>query len=291
MAEICHRGVAKATYSVIIPTKDGERLLDVTVNSILTQSRQPEKIVIVDDASKEPTKEVLEKLRLESPKICIVQLKHNEPYNFNRVPKLINLATKQLQGKEQFILLSGDDTFYPNNYVEILLKKFGLNGKLRIASGQMFGIVNAGTKPAPHGTGRLIEGEFFRGSIPFPTNPSWESGILEKAIDLKFKIELFPEVCFKHLRAYSNYSIRTFGHGCYVLDHWSFYVFLRFLAYLFTVKRTVLKRTQAFYFLLGYIEYCLTRPAKDPKTEAKIAQKQVIMNFVRRVIRKALRRT
>lgn len=275
---------------MIIPTKDGEHLLDVTVNSILTQSRQPEKIIIVDDASKQPTKEVLEKLRLENPKICVIRLTHNEPYNFNRVPKLINLATNQLEGKEQFILLSGDDTAYPRNYVETLLKKFGLDKKLKIASGQILGIVNAGSTPAPQGTGRLIEGEFFRHSLPFSTNPSWESGILEKALDLKFKIKLFPDLFFKHLRAYSNYSVRTFGHGCYVLDHWSFYVFLRFFGYIFTVSRAGLKRRHAFYFLLGYIEYCLIRPAKDPKTEAKTLQKQMIVNLVRRIIRKVLRR-
>lgn len=61
--------MSQSLVSVVIPVYNGEQYLAATVNSILTQQYQNIELILVDDGSKDNSKELIKKLALQDPRI------------------------------------------------------------------------------------------------------------------------------------------------------------------------------------------------------------------------------
>ena len=64
---------AKTLISVIIPTYNGTRFLEATLQSVLSQTLAPIEIIVVDDESRDDTVNLIERLRELSPLIKLIQ--------------------------------------------------------------------------------------------------------------------------------------------------------------------------------------------------------------------------
>lgn len=171
------RSATKSSYSVIIPSKNGEATIRQTLNSLLEQTIRPVTVIVIDDASTDRTPEILN----DYPEIRTVCLDHNLPKDFSRVPKLINLGFSQIAAPCDYVMISGDDCIFPARYVELLLSEFERDPNLLIVSGSHMAqkIVE---EASPHGAGRIIEYRFLRSILPFPESIGWESWVLFKAL-------------------------------------------------------------------------------------------------------------
>jgi len=270
-------------YAVVIPCKDGAKHIAETLDSLLGQTIKPHQIIVVDDASKDETPNILRKYPVSA-----IRLEHDKPRNFIRVPELINLGLREINDCD-YLMISGDDSVYPAQYAEKLIRKFEEDPFLKIASGdisrkKLLGKVKpcegSGTK-APQGSGRMFDYKWLREYTPFPRSIGWESGILFRALQEGFKVKCLEDVTFEHHREYSDYSIRTFGHSMHVLGYPLLFVIGRVAkSFLFP---GAFKRKQLFYQVLGYIEYKFThQPQLDIKEYVKRAQNDRIVNFLRK---------
>lgn len=268
------------SYAVIIPCKDGEATIEETLNSVLSQTVSAQRIIVVDDASRDRTPMILAKF----PQIKTIRLEHSYPKNFQRIPKLINLATRYVPLNCKYLMLLGDDSILQGTYVEKLLSQFRRNPRLKIASGSMSKAKNiTGLSRLPSGSGRLFDLGFLRKHLPFPESIGWESWVLFKGLQ-EGEIASFPNVSFQHERHYGTYSIRTFGQSMYVLGYPTLFVVMR------SVKDFLLngygRRSHSFYLLLGYAEFCLTRQKQlvDVKKFVRQTQNERLVKFLKRYL-------
>lgn len=245
--------MVEPAYTVLIPCKNGEKNIEQTLQSIFSQSIQPKRIIVVDDASKDGTPQILRKY----PEILTIRLEHNLPRDFARVPRLINLMLQHVSEPNGFIMISGDDCIYPKDYVELLLEEFEKAPQLLVASGSHMEqkIIE---EASPHGAGRVILYSFFKQVLPFPETIGWESWILFKALQNGGKVKRFPNVSYQHLKPYSSSSVWTFGQSMYELGYPLWFVFARFL------KNVLFEpnKLQQFTMLGGFLEFKLKRKHK-----------------------------
>lgn len=263
---------------MIIPCKDGEATIEKTLNALLSQTVKAQKIIVVDDASRDQTPVILRKF----PQIKTLRLEHDYPKNFQRVPKLINIATRYLPQNCEYLMLLGDDSVLQRDYVEKLIAKFKQNPKLKIASGSISTKGNIeGLARQPSGSGRLFDAGFLRKHLPFPETIGWESWILFKGLQ-EGEIASFPDVHFEHERHYGVYSIRTFGQSMYTLGYPALFVIARFLKD--SLYSDYSSRFHSLYLILGYVEFWITgqKQLDDVKSFVGSAQKARLVSFIRR---------
>jgi len=268
----------QASYAVIIPCKDGEATIEKTLNALSSQTVKAQKIIVIDDASHDQTPVILRKF----PQIKVLRLEHDYPKNFQRVPRLLNMATRYVPQNCEYLMLLGDDSILQKDYAEKLIAKFKKNPKLKIASGSMSGTSNVrGLARHPSGSGRMFDLGFLRNHLPFPESIGWESWILFKGLQ-EGEIANFPDACYEHERSYGVYSIRTFGQSMYTLGYPALFVIARFLKDFFFSEYS--SRFHSFYLLLGYAEFYVTGQKRlvDVVGFVRKTQTERLVNFLRR---------
>jgi glycosyltransferase involved in cell wall biosynthesis len=236
--------------TVLIPCRDGESTLRATIKSLLNQTVKTF-IVVADDASVDDTPKILKEFS-ETDRVHSVRYPRREPKNYARVPVLLNMAAKIAQ-ESDFYMISGDDCFYPPDYISNLIE-FMQRDKVELAAGFCGDEIPA----APHGSGRVISAALFKEITPFPQSIGWESWMLYKTMSMGKKIAVYP-IRFEHGRKYSLGSTWTFGHSAYVNG----------VPFIFTVLRSVKSLVlgthtpiNALSIVLGHLEYMLRKPEK-----------------------------
>lgn len=107
--------ITPGSIAVIIPTYNQEAFLAEAVESVFAQTRLPDQVFIVNDASTDGTNKVAEELVKKYPLISYLPLKSN-----SGVAVACNMAL-ELVTAEFVVRLDGDDTL-PPNYLEMLAK-------------------------------------------------------------------------------------------------------------------------------------------------------------------------
>jgi glycosyltransferase involved in cell wall biosynthesis len=269
--------MADMRYTVVIPCKDGETTIERTLQSLYSQSIPATEIIVIDDASKDRTPQILKK----HAKVRAIRLEHNLPRSWARVPKLINLALDNMSKPVSYVMISGDDCLFPPTYVEALLKEFEKNPRLLICSGTHMKQKIVG-EAAPHGAGRVFRYAFLGKILPFPVTIGWESWVLFKALESGGKTARVSTVSFDHLKPYSSGSVWTFGHSMYELGYPFWFVLGR------CAKNIVFEshKLQQLQMLRGYVEYMIKRkPRLDVAAFVSRYQKQRVRNFFARLLK------
>ena len=99
--------------SIYVPVYNGQNTIESCINSILSQTVKPNKILVINDNSTDKTAEILKKY---SDKIEIINNKKNLGVSYIR-----NLATNYLKSK--FIASIDADVELTNNWLEKLIDK------------------------------------------------------------------------------------------------------------------------------------------------------------------------
>ncbi|MDO6807144.1 glycosyltransferase family 2 protein [Zobellia galactanivorans] len=126
-------------YYVIVPAHNEEGFLADTLNSILRQSLQPKRVVVVNDNSTDNTEAIIDQFRALSP----IFTKLNTLSSTEHMPgsKVINAFDKGLQLLDkdyEFIVKLDADLILPDNYFEKIAYIFRGQPKVGIAGGFIY---------------------------------------------------------------------------------------------------------------------------------------------------------
>ena len=126
-------------YYVIVPAHNEEGFLADTLNSILRQSLQPKRVIVVNDNSTDDTEDIIDQFVALSP----IFEKLNTRSSTEHMPgsKVINAFNKGLQLLDEnydFVVKLDADVILPDNYFEKIVYIFRGQPKVGIAGGFIY---------------------------------------------------------------------------------------------------------------------------------------------------------
>ena len=112
-------------YVLITPARNEEAFIEKTLDSVIRQTRLPERWVIVDDGSTDRTAEIVEKYAKGNPWIELVRRAQRPDRNFAGKAHAFNAGFERVQSLDFDVIgnLDADISFEPD-YFEFLLGKF-----------------------------------------------------------------------------------------------------------------------------------------------------------------------
>ena len=121
-------------YVLITPARNEAEFIRKTLESVTTQTVVPEKWVIVDDGSTDPTADIIKDFQQRFDWIELIQQPPRSNRNFAGKADAVNLAYKSLDSIEFHVVgnLDADVSFEPG-YMEFLMTKFQADPKLGVA--------------------------------------------------------------------------------------------------------------------------------------------------------------
>jgi glycosyltransferase involved in cell wall biosynthesis len=214
------------TYYVFFPVRDGEKTIKSVMDSLINQTIQPKKIIVVDDGSSDKTTEILSKF--QNSKLISIIRTESKTRDFKRIPKLWNMC---LQKEYDFQMIGAGDCIFENTYAEKILQKFSEDSKLVVASGDF----KNGKSHMPHGAGRFVKQDFFFSNYEkYPDIIGYETEILLKAELKKYNVKIFNKIVFDHVDELGHsHNFSEFGQGMRALGYHPLYVFGRFILEIF----------------------------------------------------------
>jgi glycosyltransferase involved in cell wall biosynthesis len=130
----------KNRYIVITPARDEERTIELTIESMLAQTRKPLRWVIVDDGSTDQTRALVEKHLAANPWITLMQ-RENRGFRAlgGGVVDAFNEGFEPVRALPwDFVVKLDADLSFDAHYFENLLRRFDSDPKLGMASGKTF---------------------------------------------------------------------------------------------------------------------------------------------------------
>ncbi len=115
--------------SVCIATFNGEKYIELQINSIIKQLDSFDEVIIVDDCSKDNTLKIIQSLNDTRIKIYQNDVNNGHVYSFSRA---IELATKKI------IFMSDQDDIWTNNRLILMKEKLLNSSALLLTSNSEF---------------------------------------------------------------------------------------------------------------------------------------------------------
>jgi glycosyltransferase involved in cell wall biosynthesis len=121
-------------YVLITPAHNEERFIMKTLDSMVAQTRLPERWVIVDDGSADRTAEIIEKYAARYPWIELVKRPHRMDRSFAGKVHAFNAGLERVRSVQFEVVgnLDADLSFDPD-YLEFLIGKFAEDPALGVA--------------------------------------------------------------------------------------------------------------------------------------------------------------
>lgn len=197
-----------SSYWALVTVKNGERTIERSLESLLSQSAPPSLVCIVDDGSTDSTPAIVARVRAAHPEQVHVITLPDRGYDSRRIVHNWNVACDHVResGREyDYLLISSDDIVLPPDYVKRLMDEMGSDQKLVVASGSR-GLQPSDFMLLPEGAGRLIRMSFFKEiGYRHPPYYGYEPWILYKAMQMGYRVRKFTDLTYGHER--------TFGIG------------------------------------------------------------------------------
>jgi len=121
-------------YVLITPAHNEAAFIQKTINSVIAQTRLPERWVIVDDGSTDRTAEIVRSYAKRFPWIDIIQRPQRRERSFADKVHAFNAGLERVQSLPFEVIgnLDADLSFDPD-YLELLIRKFSIDPKLGVA--------------------------------------------------------------------------------------------------------------------------------------------------------------
>ena len=110
----------KDLVSIVLPTYNGSKYLEQSINSVLNQSYDNLELIIVNDCSKDDTADIAERMAKKDGRIRVIHNKENQ-----KLPRSLNIGFSYAKG-EYWTWTSDDNRFHGDalkKMVDILMKK------------------------------------------------------------------------------------------------------------------------------------------------------------------------
>ena len=126
-------------FGIVIPAHNEADHIDQCLNSFITQTLKPDKLVIVDDNSTDDTSRILSEFDSQYSWIEVVSFKSSEQHLPGaKVVRAFNHGLAQMDDSIEFIGKFDADIILPVNYFEEVFNEFERNGQLGICSGLLY---------------------------------------------------------------------------------------------------------------------------------------------------------
>lgn len=275
-------------YIVISPVKNEGKFINLTIDSMNLQTIKPVLWVIVNDGSKDNTKEIVEKFCKTNDWVKLVNRQDQGSRKRGKgVVEAFYAGYETLNQEYDFIVkLDGDVSFKPD-YFERLLSEFEINPHLGIAGGGLYekpdgrNWVLMTSKDHVRGCTKIYRYTCFKEIGGIVSSMGWD-GIDEwKALSLGWKIRSFLETEIYHYRytgAATGYlkSWIEQGNGAYRMGYHPLYIFARGF-------RRMVERP----YVIGGVAMVLSYLISWLRKDDMLAEPSVI-NFIRRTQMKKL---
>lgn len=216
------------SYWVVVVAKNAAKHLRSTLDSLLSQTLTPERVIVVDDGSTDATPEILARCRRGHAKVVSYITLPDKGYDIRRVPRNINSAWKKAETiglRTNYFMISGDDCTYQLHYAETLVSRMDSLPSLVVTSGQHSSAGNPLEEHVPSGSGRIVRCSFWREiGGGYPVRAGWESWLLHRALEKGLDVRLYSEVSFEHVRPRgARHQFLYWGAAMYTLGYHPLY--------------------------------------------------------------------
>lgn len=246
----------------VVPARNEESRIGLTLESLLKQTLRIEKIIIVDDGSTDRTAEIARQYGE------VVSLPSHEKSYTGRpeLAHVLNEGLKRIPDDCDYVLIVGADHVLPEDYLEKLIIRM-VQEDVKIASGHIKG--EPYHPDMPRGSGRLYDFKLLKEVGFFPVNWGWESYVIFKAMQMGFKVKQFKDIDAGRARPTSMDRKKLYYYG----------KAMRALGYdfLYVLGRSILRRSWS--MIKGYLSKDVTRYDDI----ADFVKKWQRKNFVRRI--------
>jgi glycosyltransferase involved in cell wall biosynthesis len=123
-------------YYIVIPSYNEEALIALTLESLISQTVLPSKIVVVNDNSTDKTAEIVLAFAKENPFISLVN-KTSEAIHLpgSKVIQAFQKGFETLDENYEIIVKLDADLIFPSNYFETIIKHFQSDSSIGMAGG------------------------------------------------------------------------------------------------------------------------------------------------------------
>ncbi|MGO4906084.1 glycosyltransferase [Flavobacterium sp. W20_MBD1_R3] len=123
-------------YYIVIPAHNEESFIALTLNSLISQTVLPKKVVVVNDNSTDRTAEIVTTFAKENPFITLVN-KTSEAIHLpgSKVIQAFHKGYETLDEEYDVIVKLDADLILPNNYFETILNIFKKDATIGMAGG------------------------------------------------------------------------------------------------------------------------------------------------------------
>jgi hypothetical protein len=179
-------------------------------------------------------------------------------------------------------MVSGDDMFYPSNYIKNVIYHMEMNDT-DIASGYSIEYGYKARSNAPGGSGRIFTRRIWKKITPFLPHIAWESGALYNGLMYGIKLAMYP-IPKSHLHEQEYSSTITWGYAGYILKTPIVFTIIRVIISIYRRNIPVLHSLS---ILLGHIHYMIIKPDID-SGEIGEYNRLIKIDRIRRYTKKAI---
>lgn len=123
-------------YYIVIPAHNEEEFIALTLESLITQTLLPKKIVIVNDNSTDKTAKIVMAFAKENPFISLLEKKSSAIHlPGSKVIQAFQAGFETLDDNYDVIVKVDADLIFPNNYFETIDKHFKSDPTIGMAGG------------------------------------------------------------------------------------------------------------------------------------------------------------
>lgn len=132
-------GTARPSFAIITPAKNEDAFIERALKSVIAQTSQPSRWVIVDDGSRDNTAAIVEEYCRKYSFIRLIRLPDRGRREFASKAQAFNVGLQALDGcGYSFIGNLDADISLPPDYYETVLEAFDRDPQLGIAGGKVY---------------------------------------------------------------------------------------------------------------------------------------------------------
>ena len=123
-------------YYIIIPAYNEEAFMALTLQSLVDQTAQPSKVIVVNDNSTDTTAEIITQFAQKHPWIQLVNKQSNAIHlPGSKVIQAFHEGEKHIDDNYDILVKIDADLIFPSNYFETILRHFESDEKIGMVGG------------------------------------------------------------------------------------------------------------------------------------------------------------